>query len=96
MSLGYFRKRGQDEVSCPSLTVLYDRSWDDFIKSAERGCTFCAIVSQGFLLFQFVDWNMRVELLLDPNSPAELHASVGKHLQEIVEIYPCPCKSSPH
>jgi hypothetical protein len=90
--LGFFHKRGPDKLQRPSLNVLSNRSFDEFSRSAMQGCSFCDVVQQSFLLLQYVAVEMRVELLLYGQSPAELHASANKDIHEVVEIYSCSSK----
>ena len=90
--LGFFRKRDHDKLHRPSLTVLANRSFDEFSKSAKQGCCFCDVIQQSFLLLRYVDAEMRVKLLLYAQSPAELHASSNKDFPEVVEIYSCSSK----
>ena len=92
MSLGYLYERGHNQPRRPSPIVLRDRSFDDFSKSADRGCPFCDVVLQSFALLDFVAPEMRVKLLLDAESPAELHGSGWADFSEVIEIYPCPGK----
>jgi len=91
-SLGYLYTRDHDETHRRSLIVVSNRSFDDFRTSAVQGCFFCDLVLQSFLLLQYVTAEMRVELLLYPDSPAELHSSDEQGFHEIVEIYPCSSK----
>jgi hypothetical protein len=88
--LGYYAKRNHAES--PSLTVLTGRSFGDFEKSAMEGCNFCDKVLQSFMLLQYVERGMRVELLLYAESPTELHSLVNKDVYDAVEIYPCSSK----
>lgn len=90
--LGFFHKRDHDQLRRPGLIVLANRSFDEFSKSAKRGCCFCDVVQQSFLLLQYVDAEMRVKLLLYAQSPAELHASANEDVHEVVEIYSCSSK----
>jgi hypothetical protein len=89
--LGFSNTHSSDKVQDSSLIVLSDRSFEEFSKSAKEGCCFCDAILQAFMLFQFVDIGMHVELLLYGQSPAELHASVNEDIHEVVEIY-CPSK----
>lgn len=90
--LGFFHTRGSNKLQRPSLTVLPNRSFDEFSKSAKQGCCFCDVVQQSFQLLQDVSVEMRVELLLYGQSPAELHASLNRDIHEVVEIYSCSSK----
>ena len=92
MSLGYLYERGHDQPRRPSPIVLRDRSFDDFNKSADRGCPFCDIVLQSFMLLDFVTPEMQVKLLLYADSPAELHGPGWAGFSEVIEIYPCSGK----
>jgi len=94
-SLGYLYALDHDKIRRPELTVLPGLSFNDFCISAERGCFFCDVVLQSFLLLQFVTEEMRVELLLYADSPVELHSSGEKDFHEVVEIYPCSSTYTP-
>lgn len=48
---------------------------------------------QSFMMFQYIEHGMQVELLLYQQSPAELHSISGTDVQDIVEIYACFGKS---
>lgn len=89
MRFGYFDKGSHQKLHRQRPTVLPDRSYDDFKKSSMRGCPFCDVVLQSFMLLQGVTPEMRVELLLYAESPVELHMSGQKESPEVVEIYPC-------
>lgn len=86
--LGFDLTRDRVVPQRSSLTVLRDRCFEDFDRSATRGCGFCDIVAQSFLLLQFVIPGMQVELILYPQSPAELHSLANKDIYDVVEIYP--------
>jgi hypothetical protein len=78
------------------LKVLSDRSFEDFELSANQtGCFYCAIALQTFLLFEIVVANMKVDLLLYPNSPTEMHSMPKEGQSEVLEIYPCASKYNP-
>lgn len=92
MCLGYSNRGSHQNLRPQTPTVLPGRSYHDFKGSAERGCFFCDVVLQSFLLLQNVAPEMRVELVLYAESPAELHAPGWKSFHEVVEIYPCSSK----
>jgi len=91
-SFGFFDKDSHRNLHHQRPTVLPDRSYDDFSKSADGGCIFCDAVRQSFQLLDYVATEMPVKLLLYPDSPVELHASDGKDSYQVIEIYPCPSK----
>jgi hypothetical protein len=83
--LGYCTSRPHDQR--PSLVK---RSFDDFeISSAKgKGCHFCDVTLQSFMLLRFLDTAARVELLFYPESPTELHSLARRDAYDVVEIYP--------
>lgn len=90
----YCDKRGHDQPQRPSLTVLSKRTFHDFRISAAQGCRFCDVALQSFMLFQSVNTEMRVELLIYSQSPAELHYLANRDMCDAVEIYACEGKLS--
>jgi hypothetical protein len=93
--LGYCAKRNHGEVHRPKLTILADRSFEDFKISALQGCHFCDVTMQAFQLLQSVEFGAQVELLLYAQSPTELHSVANKGEYDVVEIYTCPSKPNP-
>lgn len=92
--LGYCVDNNHEKTHYSSLKVIPNCRFDDFESSANRGCLFCAFVLQSFVLLQSqqVGRSTPVELLLYPDSPAELHSLADEDVYDVVEIYPYPCK----
>lgn len=89
---GYSLSLHQGAPHRSSLTVLGKRSFDDFELSATQGCCFCDMILQSFMMFKYIETGMQVDLLLYPQSPAELHSMSRNDLYDVVEIYACSSK----
>ncbi|KAH5741123.1 hypothetical protein HBI18_042470 [Parastagonospora nodorum] len=82
--LGYCAAQSQS----PSFKILSKRSFHDFQTSSLQGCAFCDVALQSCMLFQFVEAETQVEVLIYAQSPTELHSRANRDAQDIVEIYP--------
>jgi hypothetical protein len=82
--LGYCTSRSHDQRSS-----LVKRSFADFrISAKEKGCLYCDVALQSFMLLRFLNTTMQVELVTYPESPTELHSLANRGAYDVVEIYP--------
>jgi hypothetical protein len=78
-----------------SLKVLPDRSFNEIDSSAKQGCWFCDLAVQSFMMLLRVESEPRVELLVYPDSPTEIHSISGNLPGDVLEIYPCSSTHTP-
>ncbi|KAJ8112944.1 hypothetical protein OPT61_g4808 [Boeremia exigua] len=86
-NLGHCHARHEERFFHAGVRILSKRSFDEFARSAAQGCVFCDAVAQSFALLRGVEPGMRVELLLYPDSPAEVHSLVNRLYGDAVEVY---------